>query len=266
MFTTTEVVKKSFNYKDSCGFTPTVCRNQGCGATLNKRDLIHHESELCEYRKLKCHSFGEMTKTLADMVKRMARVEINLACVQKIEKNTANIEEKLETVNNEVKGLKSALAEAFDQMKDVLVKMDDKIENARKVKNAPSGDRENIIVAGGPGHDSVEMFNWRQRTWSLLQSMPKKRHAATSFVYNNEVVIPGGYCGGAGFVDGMIKMNVYPHPDLLTHWSECPVKLPCQLGCHTSVLYDDELMITGGYGFLKIWGFLPIQSQQCRTV
>ena len=61
-----------------------------------------------------------------------------------------DIEGKLEAVNNEVKGLKTALVEALDQMKDVLIKMEDNIkENARKVRNAPSRDRENIIVAGG---------------------------------------------------------------------------------------------------------------------
>jgi hypothetical protein len=53
----------------TCGLTPAVCSNQGCGVTVNKRDLIHHESEVCEFRKLKCHSCGEMTKTLADMEK-----------------------------------------------------------------------------------------------------------------------------------------------------------------------------------------------------
>ncbi len=61
-----------------------------------------------------------------------------------------DIEGKLEAVNNEVRGLKTALIEGFDEMKDVLVQMEDKIEeNARKVRNTPSGDRENIIVAGG---------------------------------------------------------------------------------------------------------------------
>ena len=50
-------------HENSCGFTPAVCTNPGCGAILNKRDLAIHESELCEYRKLKCHSCGEMTKT-----------------------------------------------------------------------------------------------------------------------------------------------------------------------------------------------------------
>ena len=275
-------------HEDSCGFTPAVCTNPGCGATLNMRDLTIHESELCEYRKLKCHSCGEMTKTLADMEKRMARMETNQANVQKnmdkkianleknmatnttmqnnmailetklaesvekneqnMAKNTAYMEGKLEAVNKEVKGLKTALVEAFDQMKDVLIKMEGKIEeNARKVRNAPSGDRENIIVGGGYGSDSVEMFNWRQRTWSPLQSMAKKRWAATSFVYNNQVVIAGGNCGGSGRVDDMIRMNVDSQPDLSIHWSEFPVKLPAKLASHSSVLYDDKLMVTGGY-------------------
>ena len=238
-------------HEDSCGYTPAVCRNQGCGATLNKRDLIHHESELCEHRKLKCHSCGETTKTLGDMEKRMARMETNLANVEKnmetkllkLEKNTTDIEGTLEVVNNEVKELKTALVETFDQMKDVLVKMDDKIDEfARKVKNAPSGDRENMIVAGGVGNDSVEMFNWRQRTWSPLQSMPKRRYGATSFVYNNQVVIAGGSCS-----DDMFRMNVDPLPDLAIHWCEFPVKLPAKLAYHSSVLYDDKLMVTGGH-------------------
>ena len=76
--------------------------------------------------------------------------------------------------------------------------------------------------------------------------MPKKRDGATSFVYNNQVVIAGGFCDGYGYVDDMIRMNVDPLPDLSIHWSECPVKLPAKLAYHRSVLYDDKLMVTGG--------------------
>ena len=271
-------------HEDLCGFTPVVCTNPGCGEILNKRELAIHENELCEYRKLKCHSCGEMTKTLADMDKRIARVETNQANVEKnmetkftiLEKNIATntdmaiknntmtvetrmanmeaemvqmkteVEGQLEAVNDEVKELKTAMVEAFDQIKDILVRMDDKIEKNRKVRNAPSGDKENIIVAGGYGNDSVEMFNWRQRTWSPLQSMRKKRYGATSFVYNNQVVIAGGCCAGSGVVDDMVRMNADPHPDLSTHWSESPVKLPTKLANHSSVLYDDKLMVIGG--------------------
>ena len=257
-------------HEATCGFTPAVCTNQGCGATLNQRDLIHHQSEVCESRKLKCHSCGEMTNTLADVEKRMANMETKvitidtkLANIDKnvvtmetkltnvetnIERNMADmktdLEGKVERVNNEVTGLKTALIEGFDQMKDVFVEM--KEENTRKVRNTPSGDRENIIVAGGWGADSVEMFNWRQRTWSPLQSMPKKRYAATSFVYNKHMTIAGGRFY-PDYSDNMIRMNIDPNPDLSTHWSDSPVKLPAKLAWHSSVLYNDHLMVTGGY-------------------
>ena len=224
------------NHEATCGFTPAVCTNQGCGATLNLRDLIHHQSELCEFRKLKCHSCGEMTKTLADMEKRMATTEARIV----------NVETNMADMKTNIEGLKTALIESFDEMKDVLVKMEDKIEeNTRKVRNTASGDKENIIVAGGFGTDSVEMFNWRQRTWSPLQSLPEERHGATSFVHNNHVTIAGGSCSGR--VDDMIRMNINPNPDLSMHWSECPVKLPAKLTFHSSVLYNDHLIVTGGY-------------------
>ena len=94
------------------------------------------------------------------METKMTNVETNMK---------TEMEAKLEAVNNEVRGLKRALIEGFDEMKDVLVKMEDKIEeNTRKVRNTASGDKENIIVAGGSRTDSVEMFNWRQRRWSPL--------------------------------------------------------------------------------------------------
>ncbi len=260
-------------HEATCGFTPAVCTNQGCGATLNQRDVINHESEFCEFRKLKCHSCGQMTKTLADMEKRIANIEKNMAKMhtvvtmetrvtntqatvatnvdnietqlanleRKMERNTADMEGKLEAVNREMTGLKTALIESFDEMKHVLVEIEDKEENARQVTNTPSGDRENIIVAGGVETESVEMFNWRQRTWSPLQPMPTTREGATSFVYNNHVAIAGGH------VDDMIRLNIHPNPDLLMHWSECQVKLPTKLVYHSTVVYNDLLMVTGGY-------------------
>ncbi len=166
-----------------------------------------------------------------------------------MERNTADMEEKLEAVGDEVTGFKTALVEAFDQMKDVLVNIEDKMEEKqpRKKRRTACGDRENIIVVGGFGTDSVEMFNWRQRTWSPLQSMPEKRYAATSFVYNNHVTVVGGRYFGSGFLHDMISMDIDPSPDLSTHWSDCLVKLPVGSYRHSSVLYNYYLMVTGGY-------------------
>jgi hypothetical protein len=61
---------------------------------------------------------------------------------------------KLEAVNNEVRGLKTALIEGFDEMKDVLVKMEGEIEKTQEyfpyqlsplaVRNTANGGKENI--------------------------------------------------------------------------------------------------------------------------
>jgi N-acetylneuraminic acid mutarotase len=185
-----------------------------------------------------------MAKTLANVEERISNVEANVVTMAT---KMANMEGKLEVVNNDVRGLKTALIEGFDQMKDVLVKMEDRMkENTRKVRNTASGDKENIIVAGGLHIDSVEIFNWSQKSWAPLQSMPEKRWGATSFLYNNHIMIAGGSCTGSGLVDNMIRMNIDPNPDLSTHWSDCPVKLPAKLAYHSSVLYNNQLMVTVG--------------------
>ena len=226
-------------HEDSCGFTRAVCTNPGCGVTLNKRDLIHHESELCEYRKLKCHSCGELAKTVSGLEKRVTNVEKKIGIM---EKHSAGTKKQLQEVNNDVRELKAALIERFDQMRDVLFKVDE-----MKARNADIVDVDNIIVAGGLRTNSVEMFNWRQRTWSPLQSMPEKRFGATSFVYNNQVVVAGGCCDGSGHADNMIRMNIDPQTDLSTNCSVCRAKLPAKLAHHSSVLYNDTLMVTGGH-------------------
>ena len=233
-------------HEDTCGFTPAVCTNQGCGTTVNKRDLIHHESEVCEFRNLKCHSCGEMSKTLGHMEKRITNVEEKLVKIEtKLTDNQKNMDLKLETVHNDVGEMRIALVKCFEEMKDVLVEI--KEENTRKVRKSPSGDRENIIVAGGTSN-SVEMFNWRQKTWLTLQSMPHKRFGATSLVCNNHVTVVGGLDPRNTFWNDMIIMKVKPNPDLLTTWSDFPIKLPTKLADHSSVLYNHQLIVNGGRG------------------
>ena len=46
--------------------------------TVNKRDLIHHESEQREYRKLKCRLCGEISITVGNIEKRIVTVDRNI--------------------------------------------------------------------------------------------------------------------------------------------------------------------------------------------
>jgi N-acetylneuraminic acid mutarotase len=120
-------------------------------------------------------------------------------------------------------------------------------EITRDVSGTASGGRENqqIFVAGGERRNSVEIFNCRQRLWSLLKPMPENRRSASSFVYNHHVTVAGGRCPGA-VVDNMIRMNIHPVPHLSINWSDFAAKLPAKMYAHSSVVYKDSLLVTGG--------------------
>ena len=292
-----------------CGFTPFTCGNQGCGETISKRDRIYHESELCQFRKLKCHNCGEistlmagmeteigklntqianintkqadMGTKLANVTTDMADVKTNMANINTKMANTdtklenmntkmanadtkldnmntkmanlqANVEVKFEAVNNEVRGMKISLNEVkggFEQLKEaVLQKIESKERKQEEITRDVSGttsdwrEKQHIFVGGGWGGNSVEIFNFRQRLWSLLKHMPGERWRASSFVYNNHVTVAGGAVS-----DDMIQMNIHPIPDLSINWSVFAAKLPANMCAHSSVVYKDSLFLAGGY-------------------
>ncbi len=61
---------------------------------VNKRELIHHESTVCEYRKVKCHN-----------------------CV-KIEKEVEGVNEKMEGMKEKMEGMKKQM-DGLASKKDV---------------------------------------------------------------------------------------------------------------------------------------------------
>ena len=279
-----------------CGFGPVVCGNQGCNQTISKRDRTYHESELCQFRKLKCHNCGKISTMMAGMETKVTDLDtkINTIMAQtntemknmdsrlannnteiknmntnianmgtkmaqtgtKMENINANMEARFEAVNNEVRGMRMSLNEMKDGLDHFKEAVLEKIESKERkqeeitgdVSGAASGERENkhIFVAGGEGENSVEIFNYPQRLWSLLKPMPKYRQSASSFVYNNHVTLAGGFCHG-DFVDNMIQMNIQQVPDLATNWTDFSAKLPSRMFSHRSVVHKDSLFVTGGF-------------------
>ena len=49
---------------DQCGFAPVTCGNDGCEMEINTRDKIHHETELCEFRRVQCHDCRELRQEI----------------------------------------------------------------------------------------------------------------------------------------------------------------------------------------------------------
>ena len=155
-----------------------------------------------------------------------------------MENINANMEARFEAVNNEVRGMRMSLnemKEGFDHLKEaVLEKIESKErkqeEITRDVSGAASGGGENkhIFVAGGATKNSVEIFNYPQKLWSLLKPMPKSRFRASSFVHNNHVILAGGVCR-CDSVDNMIQMNIHQVPDLAINWIDFTAKRPARM-------------------------------------
>ena len=122
-----------------CGFSPVVCGNQGCGQTISKRDRTYHESELCQFRKLKCHNCEEISTVMAGMETKVANLDMKLdkmeagtstkiahtdTKLETINTNMANMEAKFEAVNNEIREMRMSLNEmkdGFDHLKETVL-------------------------------------------------------------------------------------------------------------------------------------------------
>ena len=188
---------------------------------------------------------------------KLAHTDMKMEIIKtKITNMQANVETRFKVANNEMRGMRMSLNEmkdGFDHLKEAVLENIESKERkqeeiTRDVSGAASGRRANqhIFVAGGAWENSVEMFNYPQRLWSLLKPMPMYCDSASSFVYNNHVTLTGGYCDG-GSVDNMIRMNIDPVPDPSVNWSDFAAKLPAKINSHSSVVYKDSLFLTGGY-------------------
>ncbi len=63
---------------EECGYAPVVCSNEECGLEVNKRDLIHHETAVCEHRTVKCHNCEEMRDELNEVNDKLKKMEATM--------------------------------------------------------------------------------------------------------------------------------------------------------------------------------------------
>ena len=192
----------------NCEFSPVHCSNEGCTKVMNKRERIHHESQACQFRKLRCDDCRETRK------------------------NNDEIKLRLETLEDQISQLitgMSCLTQAVQTSSP---------QKALKVK-------EDIIVVGGRNEtrlNSAEMFSWSDRAWVQLPPMKEVRSGASSVVYENKVIVAGGRCGDKEDSDTMEALTL----DDKAEWLSVPSRLPCKISSHKCLVYKDRLFLMGG--------------------
>ena len=218
----------------SCGFSSVVCSNEGCSLIMNKKEQHHHETATCHFLKIKCSECGELKKEVEEMKKSLKEVKAQLSDMESVKEFFCPM-----------------TIELMDKMKDV--------EEAFGRLKQESNVREDIIILGGSGEsksllNSVEKFSWSTMSWEELKPMERSLGKSSVVVYKDQVIASGG----------LIPTSTHSHPidqmtdsmETISHgsltkasgkWSKFPATMPVKRSAHKCVIYQDRLVVIGGF-------------------
>jgi N-acetylneuraminic acid mutarotase len=193
------------------------------------------------------------------------------------------VEKRFEEMENRFEGMENKFEKKFEEMEKRFEKVENqflKIENPRfrdgqheevhdekeSARSAqatpvdPSSDTKDVknpneyayVVAGGYGKEgkplnSAEIFDKTTNSWIELKPMNKSRADASSVVYNGQVLVTGGSSDGKNIVSSIEQFSRNVNPLVPPCWSNFSVNLPKALRGHRSVLYDDRMLVVGGF-------------------
>ena len=127
----------------NCGYAPVLCSNAECGMEINKQDKVRHETEVCEYRKMKCHDCGQIQETVGrlegNLMERQGKVEAAVKEINtKMDKNmetvkemNKEINEKVEASNEQTKQEVGKVQKEVKDMKDNLSKVNKDVDEVK---------------------------------------------------------------------------------------------------------------------------------------
>ena len=129
----------------NCGYAPVLCSNAECGMEINKQDKDYHETEVCEYRKVKCQDCGKMQEVVGRLEGRMMEMnrkleEVRGETMKEVRNATKHTSDKVEAMNEEMKTasrqtekVKKEVGEVKKEVGEVKKEVKDVKENLSKV-------------------------------------------------------------------------------------------------------------------------------------
>ena len=268
-----------------CGKAPVVCVNEECSSEINREDQFRHENEECRFREVSCRNCKEMGSMVQEIGASLGglceHVEKLNTSVNEVKTGLTAVEYRLEEMEKKFENRFEEMENRFEKVENQFLKMEnpkfkdgqhegvhDERESARSdqataadpksdMKDAKNPIKHTYVVAGGYGGgyerilNSVEFFDKPTNYWRTFDSMKKCRAKASSVVYNGQVLVTGGISQGISdakyVITSMEQCRRSPNPFLPPSWSMLSANLPQTLMGHCSVLYNDRLIVLGGY-------------------
>ena len=264
----------------NCGYAPVLCSNVECGMEINKQDKDYHETEVCEYRRVKCQDCGKMQELVGRLEGRMMELERKVEENKKEVRNAArNTGDKVEAMNEEMKTasrqtekeiekVKKEVGEVKNKVKDVKENLSNVNKDVDEVKvmmsqvleklnilehlnklpsptqgmlNTPRGE---ILIAGGKDDETgTEIFSWEKNGWLELSPMNEEHAFASSFIYKDQLFVVGGR---STKTIETLDLSVLP-----LKWMKFPRELPFECDDFQTVVCQQTVIHIGGYNWEK---------------
>ena len=250
----------------NCGYAPVLCSNAECGMEINKQDKVHHETEVCEYRRVKCRDFEKMQEFVGRLEGKMVELDRNVEEareenkkeVRNAAKNTGDkveamneemktasrhIEKEIEEVKKEVGEVRKDVDEVKDMMSQMLEKLN-MLEHLNKLPSPTEGmlntPREDILIAGGDDDGTgTEIFSWERNGWFEVSPMNEEHTYASSFIYKDQLFVAGGV---RSETIEILDLSVLP-----LKWMKFPREPPFQCYDFQTVVCQQTAIHIGGF-------------------
>ena len=227
-----------------CDFMPVSCSNEGCDKIVSKRDVKHHENELCQFKTTTCDDCGEKMPHH----KFGAHSCVLRRDVDEMKKDLADTKKDLADVKATQHEMVNEMREGMQRITMAIEKLQKSSRNVADVVNAMNSD---VVVIGGvdpttkKSFSSVKRFKFINETWTPLAELKTARGFHAAVVFENQILV----CGGSTIfsplnpTDSIEVLDLNDNPPT---WRTFAANLPIKVVGHKCVVYGNRLLIIGG--------------------
>ena len=124
----------------TCGYAPVLCSNAECGMEINKQDKVRHETEVCEYRRVKCHDCGQIQEDVETLKRSLLQHDEKVEAANKrtanihveVKQTVGKLERRLVELDAKVEALKTSQDQNSDQIKQDEQQVKQEVQQIKK--------------------------------------------------------------------------------------------------------------------------------------
>jgi E3 ubiquitin-protein ligase NRDP1 len=185
----------------NCEFAPVFCSNENCGMEINKQDQVHHETEVCAYRKVKCHDCGQTREVVGRLEGRLMELDgKGQAAEKKMENNHVEMKKIVGKLEGSLVGMNKRINEAIKNHYDEIVEAsknrhEEMKQDQHEVKKEIKDMKENLSKVNKDVDEVKVMMSQMLDKFNMLELL-SKLPSPTEGMFNTpreDIVIAGGH-------------------------------------------------------------------------